>query len=73
MKPSILRVVEESHHKTARGSSQIRALMPALHGGTPMNRITALIAAIALGAVGTAYALHTVSMKGEWPRELAEG
>jgi hypothetical protein len=32
-----------------------------------MNRITALIAAIALGAVGAAYALYDVSMKGEWP------
>ena len=32
-----------------------------------MNRTTALIAAIALYAAGCAYALFTVSMKGEWP------
>ena len=32
-----------------------------------MNRITALIAAIVLGVVGSAYALYTFNLKGEWP------
>jgi hypothetical protein len=56
------------HNKMARASSEIRALMPSILGGTPMKRITALIVAIALGTVGAAYALYMVNNKGDWPK-----